>query len=64
VAEENLEAQSETGWRYEAGLRMNWLSRPVVSKIPALSPALRFKLEGALNRIAVLPEGPAGCTRN
>jgi outer membrane protein, multidrug efflux system len=61
VAEENLEAQSETyqltQWRHEAGLSDELAvqqARYGVENTRSLLPALRTKLEEALNRIAVL----------
>ena len=61
VAEENLEAQNETyrltQWRYEAGLSDELAvqqARYGLENTRSLIPALRTKLEGALNRIAVL----------
>ncbi len=61
VAEENLGAQSETyqltQWRYEAGLSDELAvqqARYSLEITRSLIPALRTKLEEALNRIAVL----------
>jgi multidrug efflux system outer membrane protein len=61
VAEENLEAQRETHrltqWRYEAGLSDELAveqARYSLENTRSLIPALRTKLEEALNRIAVL----------
>ena len=61
VAEENLEAQSETyqltQWRYEAGLSDELAvqqARYSLENTRSLIPALRTALEEAMNRIAVL----------
>jgi NodT family efflux transporter outer membrane factor (OMF) lipoprotein len=61
VAEENLEAQSETyqltQWRYEAGLSDELAvqqARYSLENTRSLIPALRTRLEETMNRIAVL----------
>lgn len=67
VAEENLEAQSETyqltQWRHEAGLSDELAvqqARYGLENTRAVIPALRTKQEEALNRIAVLLGEPPG----